>query len=269
MAAMNDPHVKAIHYIIEHDGSIDWRDAKPLAHEDELFRIKVDKVQVTVEPKNHYATADEAKGAVEGFMRRWEFEAALSGRSGSFKLRYGYADIIDRSPTPHPPGVNANPVTFRSEGSRMQVRLTRAAANYPAPYSGRPPIEPDNPDAMSMLYRFDLYRQRMEPLGSMAYFCLTVLESSVPWGVGGKGRRQAAAHYRINRRVLDTVGKLLSETGGPAARKAEGRSRELTEDQTYFLEASIAAFIRRVAERAADPRGELPKITIGSLSKLQ
>ena len=34
---MNDPHVKAIHYFIEHDDSVDYSDAAPLVHEDEIF----------------------------------------------------------------------------------------------------------------------------------------------------------------------------------------------------------------------------------------
>ena len=112
---MNDPHVKAIHYFVEHDDSVDYRDAAPLVYDDELFCIRADKGEVTLEPKNHYATEEEAKRAVEAFVRRWEFEAALSARSGAFRLLYAGVDIIDRSPPPPPPGVViVDPVTFRN-----------------------------------------------------------------------------------------------------------------------------------------------------------
>ena len=67
---MNDPHVEAIHYIIDHDDSVDYRDAAPLAFEDDLFRVKAEKLEVVFEPKNHYATAAEARIAVEGLVRR-------------------------------------------------------------------------------------------------------------------------------------------------------------------------------------------------------
>ena len=30
---MNDPHVKAIHYFIKHDDSVDYRDVAPLVFE--------------------------------------------------------------------------------------------------------------------------------------------------------------------------------------------------------------------------------------------
>ncbi len=43
---MNDPHVEAIHYIVEHDDSVDYRDVAPLAFEDDLFRVSAEKVEV-------------------------------------------------------------------------------------------------------------------------------------------------------------------------------------------------------------------------------
>ena len=58
---MNDPHVKAIHYFIEHDDSVDYRNVAALVYEDELFRVKADKVEVVFEPKNHYATEEDAR----------------------------------------------------------------------------------------------------------------------------------------------------------------------------------------------------------------
>ena len=65
---MNDPHVKAIHYFIEHDDSVDYSDVAPLVYEDQLFCIQADKVDVIFEPKIHYATEEEAKSAVEGLF---------------------------------------------------------------------------------------------------------------------------------------------------------------------------------------------------------
>ena len=150
--AMNDPHVSAIHYFVEHDDSVDYRDAAPLVCEDELFCIRADKSEVVIEPKNHYTTEEEAKRAVEGFVRRWEFEAALHARSGEFRLLYAGVDIIDRSPPPPPPGVvMVDPVNFRFEVLKAQARVTKVLTGYPAPPLG-PAIEPDDPDASFMLF---------------------------------------------------------------------------------------------------------------------
>ena len=67
---------------------------------------------------------------------------------------------------------------------------------------------------------------------------------------------------------LDRVGNLTAKKGGPQARKAEGRSDPFMKEETRFLEASVTAFIRRAAERAADPNGNLPVFTMADLPKL-
>ena len=252
---MNDPHVKAIHYFIEHDESVDYRDVSPLVFEDDLFRVKAEKIEVVLEPKDHHATEEEAKGVAERFVRRWEFEAALRAPSGEFRLIYAGADVIDRNPPPPPPGVvDVGPVTFRAGIPKVRVRVTKGLAEYPAPPSS-PAIDPDDPNASVMLSRLDLYRQGRDPLGDVANFCLTVLEYSALQVVGGKGnkRKAAANYYQIERKVLDKVGELSSTKGGSAARKAEGRSDPFTQEETRFLEAAIAAFVRRAAAKAADP----------------
>ena len=125
-----------------------------------------------------------------------------------------------------------------------------------------------------MLSRLDLYRQGRrqgrEPLGSVANLCLTVLEDSASRITGGKGlkRELAADYYQIDVKVLKRVGDLSSNKGGAVARKAKGRSDAFTLEDTRFLEASVTAFIRRAAERAADPNGNLPVITMADLLKL-
>ena len=267
---MNDPHVKAIHYFVEHDDTVDYRDAEPLVCDDDLFLIRAIKGEVVLEPKNHYGTEEEAKRAVEGIVRRWEFEAALRSGSRSFRLLYEGVDIIDRNPPPSPPGaVRADPMNFRFRVPQAQARVTKMLAGYPAPHSG-PAIEPDDPDAYFMLSRLDLYRQRREPLGSVANLCLTVLEDSASHATAGKGgkRQKAASHYRIDMEVLKRVGILSAKKGGPLARKAEGRRDPFTKEETRFLEAAVTALTRRVAERAADPHGHLAVIAMADLPRL-
>ena len=221
------------------------------------------------EPKGHYATAEQARNAVEGLVRRWEFEAALGARSSEFRLVYAGADVIDRNPPPPQPGVvNLGPVTIRAGVPKVQARLTKVAASYPAPPQGLA-IDPNDPDASFMLYRLDLYRQGREPLAGVANVCLTVLEYSALQATGGGGnkRNSATNHYRIAGTVLERVGMLSAKKGGPVARKAEGRGDPFSQEETSFLEAAVAAFVRRAAEKAADPNGNLPLITMADLPK--
>ena len=263
---MNDPHVKAIHYFVEHDDSVDYRDAAPLAHEDDLFRVRADKGKVVLEPMYHYATEEEAKGAAKAFVRRWEFEAALLGGTRSFKLSFAWVDIIDRNP---PSGVAPAPVNFHFRVSKAQGRVTKMLAEYPALPSVQA-LEPDDPNAAVMLSRLDLYREGRDLLGDMANFCLTVLEYSALQVAGGKGskRRMATNYYQIEKKLLDRVGELSSKKGGSLARKAEGRSDPFTKEETRFLEAAVTEFVRRAAEKAADLNGNLPVITMADLPKV-
>ena len=266
---MNDPHVKAIHYIIDHDNSVEYRDLAPSSFEDDLFRVKAEKLEVVFEPKDHYATEEEARSAAERLVRRWEFEAALHGGSRSFRLSYARVEIIDRNPPPLPPGVvRVDPVSFHFRVSQPQVRVTKMLTGYPSPLSEHA-IDPDDRDASFMLSRLDLYRQGREPLADVAYLCLTVLEDSAPRIAGGKGSKQkrAARYYQIEERVLNKVGELSSKKGGTLARKAEGRSDPFIKGETRFLEAAAVAFTRRVAERAPNPNANLPMITMSDLPK--
>ena len=142
-------------------------------------------------------------------------------------------------------------------------------AGYPAPPSGRD-IEPDDPDASFMLSRLSLYRQRRESPASVANLCLAVLECSASQSIPGKGGKRplAAGHYRIAMTVLNRVAELSARKGGHLARKAEGRNDPFTGEETLFLEAAATAFTRRAAEKAADPNGNLPVITMADLPRL-
>ena len=256
---MNDPHVKTVHYYIQHDDSVDYGDVEPLVHDDALFCIRAKKRNVVLEPKCHYATEEEARSAAEEFVRRWEFEAALRTQSGAFRLVYERVHIVDRDP---PPGVvNADPVYWTFPPSMSKATVTKKLAIFPAPPAD-PAINPDDRDVISMLARLDRYRLNRARLGEMAYFCLTVLEDRAG------SREKARDHYKISGPVLDCVGRLSAERGGDDARKGIGRNHPFTEEERSFLEAAVTTFIRRAAEKAADPKGCLCVIGKNDLPKL-
>lgn len=60
MRTMNDPHVSALHYWVEHDDSVDYDNAEPLDYEDELTEVHMEGRELTLRPKEHYASASEA-----------------------------------------------------------------------------------------------------------------------------------------------------------------------------------------------------------------
>lgn len=257
---MNDPHVVALIYRVEHGNSVDYREAKPLILEEPAFRVEIKDNQARFELKGHYATKEDARNAIRDYINDWESDACLEHGPDSFRLQFERAEIEDRNPTP---GVTNLQATFTgSMFGSISATLTVDMLNYPAPPSG---VNFRDPNVQTMHQRYMGYRQGNEPLASMAYFCLTVLEHSM----GQKRGRRAAAHeYKIDFSVLDRIGKLSSKKGGSGARKADGVDKDFTTKERTFLKQAIQRMIRRVAEKAHSPDKAFPQISLSDLPPL-
>ena len=260
---MNDPHVTALRYRVRHKESVDYGKAGPLAFEEDGFSVEVKDDRARFDLKQHYATEQEAREAVEPFIRDWEFDASLSGGPGCFRLEFDMPEIIDRRPTPGAIAVNASPARFHFEARPASVTAYRPA--YPSP---PPRIDSGHPDVQTLYERYKGFRDGNEPLTSFAYFCLTVVEQSVgPMTSrkrsrsGGRRRIAAASYYCIDVDVLQQIGKLSSTKGGTGARKREGVDTPLTDDERRFLQRATVRLIRRIAEHHA-ANGNLPTISV-------
>ena len=251
---MNDPHVVALWYRIEHGDSVDYGEAQPLDRAETDFRVKAEQGRVCFEFQDHYATKDAARKAIEDYIRVWEFEAGLLGGPHSFKLTFDRPQITDRKPVP---GVVNVSVHIRAGTPTVTVKAQVVKKHYPTPPSGLKLT----PDVQTMYDRFQGYRLGREPLASMAYFCVTVLEGQPR----KKARKAAAKKYGIQLEVLSKLGDLSSKRGGQQARKAIGKDDDLTVQESRFMEEAIRAVIRRAAEKAHAPDGDLPEISLSDL----
>ena len=242
---MNDPHVVALIYKLEHGQAVDYREAKPIGHEEPDFHVKIANEKVRFEFKKHHATAKAAQKAIEEYICAWEVDVGLwQGGPNYFKLKFAHAQIEDRNPTP---GVKDISVTVRAGTPTATVSAT-VDKEYPSPPSGLT----ITPDVRTLYDRYMGCRQGKEPLPSMAYFCLTVIERS-------------PTKKEFSSRVRDTIRHLSSGKGGRQARKADGKDKDLTAQDRRFLDEAIKALIRRTAERAHDPDGDLPLISMSDL----
>ena len=253
---MNDPHVVALIYRIEHGDSIDYSKANPLVVDEPRFRLSVEDMRARFEFKVHHATAEQARDAIADYIRVWEFDATLKrGNPDSFRLRFEKPEITDRNPTP---GAIRLSGCLVGGVASMSAKLTVSTPNYPSP----PSDLAIDPEAETMHGRYMGYRQKREPLPSMAYFCLTVLEA------GAGSRKAAARKYGIDISVLAKIGDLTANRGGAQARKAGGVATELSHQEHRFLDRAVKAIVRRVAERAHAPTGVLPTISLSDLPSL-
>ena len=250
---MNDPHVAALVYKIEHGPSVDYRKAESIDHEEAELRVKIANEEVRFEFKAHYATADAARKAIEDYIRAWEFGAGLENGPSCFKLKFDHAQIEDRNPTPGELELHAQPLRFDMMLSKAILTVSRNC--YPPPPSG----VKITPDVQTLYDRYKGYCQNRELLQGMAYFCLTVLEDSVAHRNHKKHRRnrkpstkrkKAAEKYGIELEVLTKIGFQSSDLGGQDATKKSGTNNNLTAQDRRFLEEATKAIIRRAAEKA-------------------
>ena len=260
MDANPDFHVVSLRYKLRPSDRVSYVSPPPVEFETEEVRFRLVDGKLTCQMKTHVSTAEEARALVEPVLRAWEVDADLRWNRGELRFEFDGADIIDRSPPP--PGVVRGyahmflGVTAVSAVGTVSVHVSRAA--YPEP----PGSFRLNPDAESILLRYQGYLDGREPLLSMAYFCVTVLEAKAG------SRTSAAAGYGIERAVLGKMGELTSRRGDRStARKATaGPARPLTGPERAWLEAAVRTLIWRLGD--SRDATALPLITLADLPKL-
>ena len=252
---MNDPHVVALEYRIEHDPAIDWSQAAALNLEEDGFDIRADNGRIRFNLKEHYGSEDEARSAVEAdYIPNWEFHVGLVRGPNAFKVRFDRAKIVYRNPSPGQPTLSAH-VSAGSPTIRADLAPRRPPAFPDPPSAG---IR-RSPDVDSMFHRYLRYLEGREPLSAMVYFCLTVLEHM------GGGRSGAAVRFGISKRVLCRISKLSTNKGGSNARKAIGTNAPHTPEEERFLKSAIQALIRKAAEVEYGPDPKREKITLADI----
>lgn len=82
-------------------------------------------------------------------------------------------------------------------------------------------------------------------------------------------RKAAAERFGIDELVLNEIGHLSTSRGEGEARKREGTAQPMSPNERHFLDRALKAIIRRVAERAHMPDGDLKKISWSDLPLLK
>jgi len=206
--------------------------------------------------KKHYASAEEAKASVAEFLYLWELDAALRIGQNAIKFVYEDAQLIDRIPPP-PGTLEIHVATAASVAFMGEVTICVTRSAYP-----EPPVSMKlTPNLETLWTRYEGYRSQREPLSAMAYFCLTVLETSAG------GRAEAATQYSIDPKVLGKIGELTANRGDSAtARKMQSSLVPYTPAEIGWVEEAIRIIIRRVGETATG--APCPMITLKDLPNL-
>ena len=258
---MRDPHVAALRYDLLACETDTFDHPPPIGREVDAFRMSLADAIVTFDMKEHFASECDAKRCVEAWLRAWELDAALRSGHPVISFAFKNATVVDRDPPP--PGtaqvVMAGSAKLTATAFAASIHITHHT--YPDP----PTCFSASPDVETMWFRYNGYVDGKEPLTSMAYYCVTVLEQSA-------GNRRAAANmYCVSKSVLDKLGELTSNVGdGQSARKLSrnGTGRSHTLAEIKWIVAAVRALIRRTGEYDADPTATLPELTLDDLPGL-
>ncbi len=262
---MNDPHVVALIYTVDHGDSVSYEKAGPLRYcESPEFDLTVEDKIARFEFKKHYADIDEAREAIEQFIQHWEFKSAMQVGPGSFRLWYREAEIEDRNPTPPEP--TSGPLQARADANfkgnfSVSAPAIRGLPHYPPPPAGGS-VDLEDPCVVKMQSKYEKYCLGRVEQPAMAYFCVDALKEKY-------GDLSAAAKAcGVSRSVLKEIKKLSSNKGGEYSRKAGGFDIEFTREEKRFLNLAIPKIILRVAQVADDDSQRHPLITMADLPRL-
>lgn len=241
---MRDPHVQKLYYEIGSGEGISYKDPEPVTFSNQLGVFDLCDGKLSVAPTEHFANEDDARQAIEPFLRAWEIEADLNSNVGMIRFEFARADLIDRDPPP--PGsshvIEAKMGEIITMGESVSFHLT--CSKYP-----QPPIAFRTTPEVEIGYRrWIAFRTGKEPLQSMAYVVLTLLQTTA-------GSRQHAAQiFQIDPAILNLIGKLSSTKGDSStARKIQTGSvlEELSGAEKQWLEQAVRRVIHRLGEHAA------------------
>jgi hypothetical protein len=243
---MNDPHVEILVYQLDYASNVSYQNAEPIDVDYGEFAGRLENDQLICDMKLHYPTIENARAAVEGYLHSWEIHVALDFGRGEFQFVYKDAKVIDRNPPA--PGEDikihvSSAIHVTSSVGSPTLHVTRG--KYPQP----PILFEISPDVDTLWKRYEMYLDKKEPLCSMAYFCLTVIQTKAG------SRANAARLFFIDENVLDKLGELTSIRGDLlTARKINPGSTPspLSDKENKWIEAAIKLLIRRMGEYGFD-----------------
>lgn len=256
---MRDPHVQSIQYEVGSGEGISYRDPESISFSNHLGTFDLSDGRLRIVSTEHFSDEEEARRAVEPFLRAWEIEGDLNSNIGMIRFKFDRVDVIDRDPPPpgSPQVINLKGISSVSFVGSASLHLT--CSKYPQP----PGTFRATPEVQHAYRRWLGYRSGNEPLQSMAYFVLTLLESAAG------SRPNAARSFQIDLSVLRTIGRLSSTKGDEnTARKASpgNQFQALSGAEKQWLEDAVRRVIHRLGEHASG--GPLSSISLRDLPNL-
>lgn len=255
---MNDPHVVSLRYKVTFGKDVDYDKAPPLKEDTEHFVCTIDQQRAIFEMLTHFSSEEAAKEVTDKFLKTCSIFWGIHNGPDEISFLYEGAEIVDRRPDQCNTLSICVSDTMRLSGE-VDIQLSRAKF---------PPVPHDfiiSPDVETIYNRYKGYLDNREKLTSMAYMCLTVLETA------SGSRKAAAKKYQIDDKVLSKWGELVSERGSEMEARKAAKNKAfspLTDKEREWLVALIKIIIIRLGNYACDPSQPFDKITFDTLPNL-
>lgn len=266
---MNDPHVEYLIYRLRTTEGLNFKDPAPLDRQTDTMSFWLEDEVLTVWPREAFSSEEEAREAVDPYLRSWEAHEAIR-HSGKKVIIFDFETSKALDQDPPPPGATQ---VIRPRSTQVGIEVWSPTVVQWDPHYPEPPESFVASDVVEfMLERYRQYRAGREPLLTMAYVCLTRVQfdcRNTPHK--GQLRHKVAREYAVDYDVLAKLGHLTTVLGDEAgARKvgAQGGNRAPTDKERRWIERCVLALIRRTGEYAADPQTPIPQITMSDLPKL-
>lgn len=233
---VDNPRVESITYRLQ-EPSLFSEEIAGMDVDTPDFRGQLAEGTLTLVPKDHFATLDEARALADAFVQTWEISGGLFlGRTG-FRFTFETACISGSDPET---GKSVDRfVAIVPTVVTATIDCTPPAWAYPPP----PDVARAIPEAESIWNRYCKYLNGEEPLQAMAYYCLTVLKRSEPM-------KEAAHRLSIQIAIMKRLGNLASTRGTQRdARKYHPNCAPLTSDEEAWLRVAVPAIIRHLLVR--------------------
>ena len=240
-------NVKRLRYTVITPGNVDYSGATDVKHTTSDFEAVLSSNELNI-VVNRAVTEEEAIDLVGDFLRTWEMKIGLELRPG--EVAFLLSEIEYEGDRKSSQFVTLDPAIVVRDNKRNAYVL--------------PPTDLAYPQYVDWMYqRYKGFTEGKEPLASMAYYCLTVIESNAG------GRRKAATNLGIEFSVLEKLGELTSTKGDPKeARKKKGPHVGLSTKENTWIIAAAKKIIYRSSEQAANPGVSRKQITMADLPSL-
>jgi len=219
------------------------------------FNIRIDGQHVALLPQTHFADSDTVLAACAPLVQAWQIMIATEVNSIDVELSFMQIEWMDRAPSSGVAEARLDSIaTGTATMHAMSIRPFRRHPNAPDPALRV------TPNMNSLWQRYCGYKRGTEPLLSMAYFVLTVVEALAAQtqadGTRFKALAVAARVFNVEEAVLKKIGELSSTRGDRSTARKVGANqpeRPLMSEECVWLEQAVQKLILQVGRTNGVP----------------